>query len=222
MRFTALLALSAIALVSAKHGPLQPRFAEKNLPETTQDYQRGEDEEEAREHQYVHDKPRHTDAKKTPGASCGDFKTCQECPAPGPCRWVPNNPDDTLHKDQEGHGECIEQRNPLSENGELNYMCKLAHMHEVMDIPSDEDDDFSELHINGDPNHVDIAALNKAEPVFTTAQELGAGEGPESEAAGDWLVGGMNHQEYEGHIYKFQKGNLNEAEQKEENEMFGK
>lgn len=198
--------LSACVLVgvaSAKmHGNLQPRFMAKNLPETTQDYHRGEDEEEALEHGYEHEKERHTDLNYTPGKACSAFTTCEECPAPGPCVWVPHDIHDTLNKFKAGNGDCMEQRNPLSENGELNYMCKLPHMEEVMDVPNDEGDDYSELHINGDPNEVDIAVLNRAEPVFTEAQELGVGEGPESEAAGDWMVGGMDHQEYEGHVDK--------------------
>merc|ERR1712071_677118 len=72
-------------------------------------------------------------------------------------------------------------------------------MGEVVDTPDDELDDYSTLHINGSPTHVDIAVLDKAEPVYTVAQELGVGEGPESESAGDWIQGGNTHEEYEGY-----------------------
>lgn len=213
--------LGLVSALSLQKTPLQPRFAEvRNHPESTQDYHRGEDAEEAAEHGFATTTARHIDKKYTPGAACSDFTDCDACGDARKaieenhiCTWVPYDIHDNVNKDKTGHGACIEDRAPKAEYGEKLYECEKTHSAEVVDDYDDEQDDNSELHINGDPHNVDIAVLTAAEPVYTTALEQGAGEGPDSEAAGDWLQAGMTRQEYEGHVdaAKLQAGDQSNA-----------
>lgn len=199
-------AASALSLNKA----LQPmRFAE-NRPEATQDWSRGEDQREEAEHGWHSEgrigrggAERSSDKKLTPGKSCWDFENCHECAEMTPCIWIPHDPHDTTNKGVIGH--CTEERAQGDDEvnsalGERRYECDVPHEFEVVDTPDDELDDYSDLHINGSPTNTDIAVLNKAEPMYTVADELGVGEGPEAEAGGDWLEGGNTHEEYEGHI----------------------
>lgn len=226
--FVACALLGCVAAVSLSKGALQPRFAEvRNHPADTQDYQDGEDAEEGFEHSLDPTKSelRHTDSKYTPGARCIVFENCKDCGSAGHkdvsdnriCTWVPSDEhaDESDNADtatgKQFDGVCVESRNPAAQLGEKLYECDKVHSPEVTDsfievssltksAGDDNDDDLSELHVNGNPNNVDIAALGKAEPVYTTAQELGAGEGPESEVAGDWIQNGYTRQEYEGYL----------------------
>lgn len=220
MKFTLVVCVALLGLVSAVSlkPALQPeranfRFVQLwNRPEATQDYQRGEDEAEQIEHgvpdsaisevRWGHEGTQ--ERKTTPGKSCRAYPDCMTCAAVTPCIWIPNDPHDTANKWKNGEGHCTEERaqgddEPNSGLGERLYECKIPHAFEVVDTPDDELDDYSDLHINGSPTHTDIAVLDKAEPVYTVAQELGVGEGPESESAGDWLVGGNTHEDYEGY-----------------------
>lgn len=211
--------LGTAGAMSLKKQALQPsmRFVQLwNRPEATQDFQGGEDWMEAKKHGYGAGKGwgtppdglgtanvEKTNPKFTPGPSCYSYtkKGCKACAEVTPCIWIPHDPHNTEDKSANGH--CTEERaqgdfEPDSALGERMYECDAEHKFEVVDTPDDEMDDYSELHVNGSPTNTDIAVLNKAEPVYTVAQELGVGEGPESEAAGDWLVNGNNRREYEG------------------------
>lgn len=207
--------IGMVGAISMKPASLQPagtmRFAE-NRPEATQDYQRGEDEREEEEHEvpageiteprWAHEGK--AEKKLTPGKACRAYPDCHACADVTTCIWIPHDPHDTENKGKAGEGHCTEERaqgddEPNSALGERAYECDVQHAFEVVDTPDDEMDDYSDLHINGSPTHTDIAVLDKAEPVYTVAQELGVGEGPESEAAGDWLQGGNTHEEYEGY-----------------------
>lgn len=183
----------------------------RNRPEATQDFQRGEDEQESAEHGFPQDESERLlyKVKTTPGKSCYDFEDCHDCAEKTPCIWIPHDPHDTASKGLAGNGHCTEERaqgdnEPNSALGERLYECDIPHAFEVIDTPDDEMDDMADLDINGSPTHTNIAVLDKAEPMYTEAQELGVGEGPESEAGGDWLQGGNTHAEYEGYHTKDQ------------------
>lgn len=218
MKLSLVVAIALLGMVSAmslKPATLQPagtmRFAQ-NRPEATQDYQRGEDEREEEEHEVPEGEIKEKrwaregkgEMKMTPGKACRAYENCDTCAEVTTCIWIPHDPHDTDNKWKKGQGHCTEERaqgedEPNSALGERAYECHMQHAYEVVDTPDDEMDDYSDLHINGSPTHTDIAVLDKAEPVYTVAQELGVGEGPESEAAGDWLQGGNTHEEYEGY-----------------------
>lgn len=188
------LSVALLCLLVTVHGlslqkPLQPKGPQgllqhsvdsksKNLPQATQDFEPGAE---------------HLD-KQTPGAACKTFTDCSSCAEIRTCAWVP----DSLASSETG--ECVETRDPRHEQGMRLEGCGKPPTSEVVDEPSDEHDDYADVHINGDPNDVNIASLKGGEQVYTEASELGRNDDAIEVTGPLDIENGLTHEEYNGHI----------------------